>query len=54
MNNTDSTTDEEGNEQARELGLMLARGPLLVQISPMDGTEQIDNPWNVEVGSESE
>ncbi|EPS41298.1 hypothetical protein H072_4859 [Dactylellina haptotyla CBS 200.50] len=37
--------DEEGNEQSRELGLVVARGPLLVLISPVDGTEQIDNPF---------
>ncbi|EWC47133.1 U6 snRNA-associated Sm-like protein LSm7 [Drechslerella stenobrocha 248] len=37
--------DEEGNEQSRDLGLVVARGPLLVLISPVDGTEQIDNPF---------
>ncbi|KAK6346248.1 Sm-like protein lsm7 [Orbilia blumenaviensis] len=37
--------DDEGNEQTRELGLVVARGPLLVLISPVDGTEQIENPF---------
>ncbi|KAK6539972.1 Sm-like protein lsm7 [Orbilia ellipsospora] len=37
--------DEEGNEQSRDLGLVVARGPLLVLISPVDGTEQIENPF---------
>ncbi|KAK6497544.1 Sm-like protein lsm7 [Arthrobotrys musiformis] len=37
--------DDDGNEQTRELGLVVARGPLLVLISPVDGTEQIENPF---------
>jgi len=37
--------DDEGNEQSRDLGLVVARGPLLVLIAPVDGTEQIPNPF---------
>ncbi|KAL7274866.1 U6 snRNP-associated protein Lsm7 [Rhizina undulata] len=37
--------DEEGNEQTRELGLVVARGPMLTLISPIDGSEQIENPF---------
>ena len=39
-------TDDEGNESTRRLGLIVARGTLLVLISPMDGSEQIQNPFN--------
>ncbi|MCJ1353348.1 MAG: Sm-like protein lsm7 [Icmadophila ericetorum] len=39
--------DDEGNESSRSLGLIVARGTLLVLISPVDGSEQIDNPFNV-------
>lgn len=38
--------DDEGNESSRSLGLMVARGTLLVLISPVDGSEQIPNPFN--------
>ena len=38
--------DDEGNESTRRLGLIVARGTLLVLISPMDGSEQIQNPFN--------
>ena len=37
--------DEEGNESSRPLGLIVARGTLLVLISPLDGSEQIENPF---------
>lgn len=37
--------DEEGNEATRPLGLVVARGTLLVVISPVDGSEQIANPF---------
>ena len=37
--------DDEGNESSRLLGLMVARGTLLVLISPLDGSEQIENPF---------
>ncbi|MCJ1340617.1 Sm-like protein lsm7 [Bachmanniomyces sp. S44760] len=39
--------DDDGNESSRPLGLMVARGTLLVLISPVDGSEQIENPFNV-------
>lgn len=39
--------DDEGNESSRSLGLMVARGTLLVLISPVDGSEQIENPFTV-------
>ena len=37
--------DDEGNESTRSLGLIVARGTLLVLISPVDGSEQIENPF---------
>lgn len=37
--------DEDGNESTRSLGLVVARGTLLVVISPVDGSEQIANPF---------
>lgn len=37
--------DDEGNETTRELGLIVARGTLLVLISPVDGSEEIENPF---------
>ena len=39
-------SDDEGNESTRSLGLIVARGTLLVLISPVDGSEQIANPFN--------
>ncbi|QIW96178.1 hypothetical protein AMS68_001696 [Peltaster fructicola] len=39
------TRDEEGNTSTRSLGLLVARGTLLVLISPMDGSEEIANPF---------
>ncbi|MCJ1457085.1 hypothetical protein MMC28_007451 [Mycoblastus sanguinarius] len=38
--------DDEGNESSRSLGLIVARGTLLVLISPLDGSEQISNPFS--------
>ncbi|MCJ1268944.1 Sm-like protein lsm7 [Lobaria immixta] len=38
--------DDDGNESSRSLGLIVARGTLLVLISPLDGSEQIQNPFN--------
>lgn len=38
-------TDDEGNEHTRELGLVVARGPMLTLISPVDGSERIENPF---------
>ncbi|KAL8908279.1 MAG: hypothetical protein Q9207_000901 [Kuettlingeria erythrocarpa] len=37
--------DDAGNETTRPLGLIVARGTLLVLISPVDGSEQIENPF---------
>jgi U6 snRNA-associated Sm-like protein LSm7 len=37
--------DDEGNESFRALGLVVARGTLLVLISPVDGSEEIANPF---------
>ncbi|KAI1131024.1 like-Sm domain-containing protein [Nemania abortiva] len=37
--------DEEGTEATRSLGLVVARGTLLVVISPVDGSEEIENPF---------
>lgn len=42
---TDVIADEEGNVQYRKLGLIVARGTLLVVISPVDGSEEIANPF---------
>ncbi len=42
-----TTADDEGNQSTRSLGLIVARGTLLVLISPRDGSEQIENPFNV-------
>lgn len=38
-------TDESGKEATRSLGLIVARGTLLVLISPADGSEEIANPF---------
>ncbi|KAL1963557.1 hypothetical protein VTN77DRAFT_8002 [Rasamsonia byssochlamydoides] len=37
--------DDAGNETTRSLGLVVARGTLLVLISPVDGSEEIANPF---------
>ncbi|KAL2220800.1 hypothetical protein M432DRAFT_241096 [Thermoascus aurantiacus ATCC 26904] len=37
--------DDNGNETTRSLGLIVARGTLLVLISPVDGSEEIANPF---------
>lgn len=37
--------DDEGNESSRPLGLVIARGTLLVLVSPVDGSEEIANPF---------
>jgi hypothetical protein len=42
---TDIPSDEEGNTSTRSLGLLVARGTLLVLISPVDGSEEIENPF---------
>jgi hypothetical protein len=38
-------TDEDGNIATRSRGLLVARGTLLVVISPVDGSEEIANPF---------
>lgn len=43
---TKTTTDDQGNETTRSLGLVVVRGTLLVLISPADGSEEIPNPFN--------
>ena len=40
--------DDEGNEQSRSLGLIVARGTLLVLLSPVDGSEEIENPFQAQ------
>lgn len=42
---TDKLPDEENNTTTRPLGLVVARGTLLVQLSPVDGSEVIANPF---------
>ena len=37
--------DDEGNETTRSLGLVVARGTLLVLVSPCDGSKVIPNPF---------
>jgi U6 snRNA-associated Sm-like protein LSm7 len=39
------STDDEGNESTRSLGLVVVRGTLLVLVSPVDGSEEIANPF---------
>lgn len=40
-----TSTDEEGNTTTRSMGLIVARGTLIVLISPADGSEEIPNPF---------
>jgi hypothetical protein len=42
---TSISADDEGNESSRSLGLVVARGTLLVLVSPVDGSEEIANPF---------
>lgn len=37
--------DDQGNETTRDLGLTVARGTMIVLISPVDGSEEIANPF---------
>ncbi|KAJ5359453.1 uncharacterized protein N7496_011866 [Penicillium cataractarum] len=37
--------DDAGNQTTRSLGLIVARGTLIVLISPADGSEEIPNPF---------
>lgn len=40
-----SPLDDQGDETTRSLGLVVARGTLLVLVSPVDGSEEIANPF---------
>ena len=46
--------DEEGNMSTRSLGLLVARGTLLVLISPVDGSEEIEYPFVQADGEEDD
>lgn len=37
--------DDAGSETTRPLGLTVARGTMIVLISPVDGSEEIANPF---------
>ncbi|KAF4508810.1 hypothetical protein G6O67_005144 [Ophiocordyceps sinensis] len=41
----ETVRDDDGNESTRPLGLVVARGTLLVVITPVDGSEPIANPF---------
>ncbi|TQW01099.1 LSM domain-containing protein [Cordyceps javanica] len=41
----ETVRDEDGNDSTRPLGLVVARGTLLVLVSPVDGSEEIANPF---------
>ncbi|KFH40567.1 U6 snRNA-associated Sm-like protein-like protein [Hapsidospora chrysogenum ATCC 11550] len=41
----ETVRDDQGKESTRPLGLVVARGTLLVLISPVDGSEEIANPF---------
>ncbi|KAF2828079.1 U6 snRNA-associated Sm-like protein LSm7 [Ophiobolus disseminans] len=45
LTGTALTIHDEGNIRYRKLGLIVARGTLLVVISPVDGSEEIANPF---------
>jgi U6 snRNA-associated Sm-like protein LSm7 len=42
---SETLRNDEGNTSTRPLGLVVARGTLLVLVSPMDGSEEIANPF---------
>jgi U6 snRNA-associated Sm-like protein LSm7 len=42
---TNHHPDDEGNKTTRSLGLIVARGTLIVLISPADGSDEIPNPF---------
>lgn len=42
---SETLRDDEGNTSSRALGLVVARGTLLVLVSPCDGSEEIANPF---------
>lgn len=41
----ETVRDDEGKETTRTLGLAVARGTMIVLISPLDGSEEIANPF---------
>ncbi|KAF2259895.1 U6 snRNA-associated Sm-like protein LSm7 [Lojkania enalia] len=41
----EAMSDDQGTVRHRKLGLIVARGTLLVVISPVDGSEEIANPF---------
>ncbi|ATY62801.1 LSM domain-containing [Cordyceps militaris] len=41
----ETVRDEDGNESTRSLGLVVARGTLLVLVSPLKHSEEIANPF---------
>jgi len=45
LHDTNTQSDGEGNTSSRTLGLVVARGTLLVLVSPCDGSEEIPNPF---------
>jgi hypothetical protein len=45
LTTTNNNTDADGNPKTRSLGMLVARGTLLVLISPVDGSEEIANPF---------
>lgn len=42
---TDPEDESVLTEKTRELGLVVVRGPLLLTIAPVDGSEVIENPF---------
>lgn len=44
----DTEDDSILTENTRELGTVIVRGPQLLTISPLDGTQSISNPFVVE------
>lgn len=44
-NPTQKQKDDQGNTTTRPLGLLVARGTLLTTLAPLDGSEEISNPF---------
>jgi U6 snRNA-associated Sm-like protein LSm7 len=42
---TEATDDAPAQPQTRDLGLIVARGTLLVSVAPVEGKSEIDNPF---------
>jgi U6 snRNA-associated Sm-like protein LSm7 len=45
---TQRAPPDDGEYLGREIGVCVVRGPLVVRISPMDGTDEIENPFIAE------